>query len=125
MDQTARLRQFYLRCLLVAGMLWAGMPFITAPLVNRGPGDSALSVLTAIFGCSSILLASALAFWHRRVACLWLTFASALLIAASIISARLDQPFGTWELAGIAGCVALAACLDFMELQRWPGALEK
>lgn len=125
MDETARLRQFYLRFLLVVGMLWGGMPFLTAPLVNRGMGNSPLAVLTALFGSLSILPACALAFWRRRVACVWLTFASVVLIAGSIATVRSGERLGGWEMVGIAGCIVIALWLDFMELQRWPGALEK
>lgn len=125
MDEKARLRQFYLRCLLLAGILWSGMPFLTAPLVNRGIAHPPLAVMASIFGCASLLLASVLGFWHRRVACVWLSLSALALLAAMAASARSGSPFRSYETIGVAGSIVIALCLDWMEFARWPGALDK
>jgi len=125
MDETARLRQFYLRFLLVGGMLWGGMPFLTSPLINRGAGSSTVAIAAAVFSSVSLLLACTIGFWRRRIACIWLTFNVLVLIASLAASAMSGEHFGVWEMVGVAGAIAIAFLLDFMELQRWPGALEK
>ena len=125
MDQKSRLQQFYLRSLLVAGMLWGGMPFVTGPLVAQGTGQSHFAIAAALFGSFTILPASALAFWHRRTACVWLTANAVIILAVWGDSLRAGHLINVTESIGIAGSVALAVSLDFMEFRRWPGALQK
>ena len=125
LDQSSRLQQFYLRSLLVAGMLWGGMPFVTGPLVARGTGQSHFAIAVALFSSFTILPACALAFWHRRIACLWLTANAIAIVAVWADSLRSGHLINVTESIGIVGSVALALSLDFMELRRWPGALEK
>jgi hypothetical protein len=125
LDQSSRLQQFYLRSLLVAGMLWGGMPFVTGPLVAQGSGQSHFAIAAALFSSFTILPACALAFWHRRSACVWLTLNAAAIIAVWLDSLRSGHVINFTESVGILGSVALALTLDFMELRHWPGALEK
>lgn len=125
LDQNSRLQQFYLRSLLVAGMLWGGMPFITGPLVAQGTGQSHFSIAAALFGSFTILPACALAFWHRRTACAWLTVNAIAILLVWAESLRAGHPVSLIESIGILGSIALAATLDVMEFRHWPGALEK
>lgn len=125
MDERARLRQFYQRFLLVAGMLWGGMPFLTAPLINRGAIESPVAIAVAVFSSISLLLACTIGFWHRRTACIWLTFNALVIISALAITAAAGRRFDLEETIGVAGSIAIALLLDWMEFQRWPGALQK
>jgi hypothetical protein len=125
MDQSLRLQQFYLRFLLVAGMLWGGMPFVTGPLVAQGTGQSHFAIVAALFSSFSLLPACALAFWHRRIACLWLSANALAIVAVWLDSARAGRSISVTESIGILGSLALAVTLDYMELRRWPGALQK
>jgi len=125
MDEKSRLRQFWLRVLLTVGMLWGTMPLITLPLLTRGPNDTAFDLLAAIFNSLTVLPACALAFWHRRVACIWLTVNAAIVLSAALTWMGRTKSFDLVSAAGYAGSVAIAACLDFMEIKRWPGALER
>jgi hypothetical protein len=127
MDEKTRLRQYWLRVLLFAGILWGTMPLITLPLLSPGRDDTPLEIVAVVFYSITILPASVLAFWHRRMACLWLT-ASALTVAAATIQFKLVQHASghKFDLAvGILGSFFFAGCLDFMELLGWPGALQK
>jgi hypothetical protein len=123
MDEKALLRRFNLRCLLVAGMLLGGMPFITAPLVLRGFSAGYPNLYAAFFNGLTVLPASALAFWHRRTACIWLTLNAVILAVGLAGSMPRSQPFNLLGLLDACGSIALAICLDFMELRRWPAAL--
>src|SRR5579863_5857652 len=79
-DEKAILRRFYLRCLLVVGMLLGGMPFITAPLALHGIIEAYPSLAAAVVNGLTLLPATALAFWHRRIACIWLSINAVILI---------------------------------------------
>lgn len=123
MDEKTLLRRFYMRCLLVAGMLLGGMPFIMTGLVLRGMAVGYPSLFAAVFNGLTVLPASALAFWHRRTACIWLSINAAILLVAWVALAGSGRQFDVGSLLGVCGSIALALCLDFMELRRWPGAL--
>ncbi len=123
MDQKALIRRFNLRCLLVAGMLLGGMPFIMTPLVLHGMSEGFPTLFAAVFNGLSVLPASALAFWHRRVACIWLSINAVILVVGLLGFAHAGGQFDLGALLGPCGSIGLALCLDFMELRRWPGAL--
>jgi hypothetical protein len=123
MDEKALLRQFNLRCLLVAGMLLGGMPFIMTPLVLRGMSEGFPNLVAAVFNGLTVLPASALAFWHRRTACIWLSINAVVLVAGWAGLAHTGRQFDVGGLLGVCGSIALALCLDFIEFRRWPGAL--
>lgn len=124
MNTRDRLRQFYLRFLLAVGMLWGGVPFLAAPLIHGG-ANFPVAVAAAAFNSFSLLVASFIGFWRRRIACVWLTFNALFLIASETISAASGRSLGVEELVGVAGSFAIALLLDVAEFQRWPGALEK
>jgi hypothetical protein len=123
MDEKTILRRFYLRCLLVAGMLLGGMPFIVAPLALRGIVGAYPTLFAAVFNGLSVLPASALAFWHRRIACIWLSINAAILVVGWIGLAHTGRQFDLGAILGSCGSILLAVCLDFIEIRRWPGAL--
>lgn len=106
-------------------MLWGGMPFVTGPLVARGTIQSHFAITAALFSSFTILPACALAFWRRRLACVWLTANAIAILWVWGASLRSGHLIHFTESVGILGAVALAATLDFMELRHWPRALEK
>jgi energy-coupling factor transporter transmembrane protein EcfT len=123
MDQKALIKRFNLRCLLVAGMLLGGMPFIMTPLVLHGMSEGMPNVFAAVFNGLSVLPASALAFWHRRIACIWLSINAAILVVGWIGLIHTGWQFDLGAILGPCGSIALALCLDYVEIRRWPGAL--
>jgi hypothetical protein len=125
MDERSRLRQFWLRVLLALGLLWGTVPLITVPFVFRGANDSTFDVLVAVFNCLTILPACILAFWHRRMACIWLTFNGAMLATAVALSVRRIHQYDLRAIVGIFVPVLIAICLDFTEAKHWPGALDQ
>ena len=124
MDEQSRLRQFWLRLLLAFGIFWGLVPLITVLFITRGVNDSVLDVLAPIINNLTILPASILAFWHRRLACIWLSANAALLlpVAISVMVRNHQHHFGT--IVSVTVPVLIAFCLDFMEISRWPAALE-
>jgi len=125
MDQTSRLRQFWLRVLLTVGLLWGTMPPIAIAFVIadwKGP----IFVLAAqIFNAFTILPACALAFWHRRTACIWLSINAVLAAAALAFCIPNPRLLNLPEMTALAGPLIIAVWLDFMEIKGWPGALAR
>lgn len=123
MDEKVRLRQFWLRCLFALGLFWGLIPLITLPFITRGAGDSTLDVLAAVSNGLTLLPASILGFWHRRVACVWLT-ANASIVAASVVAYILrNHEYRVGNMIGASVSVLLALILDMTEARRWPPAL--
>lgn len=125
MDGESRDRQFWMRVLLIGGFLCGTLPLITIPLVLRDTNINAFEMLALIFNGLSVLPASALAFWHRRIASVWLTIDAGVVTAALVNSFRGGGRFDAEETAWLIGSIAVAVCLDFMEFRRWPEALQK
>jgi hypothetical protein len=123
MDQKALIKRFNLRCLLLAGMLLGGMPFIMTPLVLKGMTAGFPNHFAAVFNGLTVLPASALAFWHRRIACIWLSINAAILIVGGIGLAHAAWQFDLAALLGPSCSIVLAFTLDLIELRRWPNAL--
>jgi hypothetical protein len=124
-DEKLRLRQFWLRVLLALGMLWGTGIFIMVPLVFRGANDTSFDVFAAVFNGLTILPACALAFWHRRVACIWLSANAATVVIAATSWMGRTREFPVGPVIGVAVSVFVALCLDYMELWRWPAALQR
>ena len=124
-DERSRMRQFWLRVLLVLGMLWGTMPFITVPLLFKGANDTPFDVFAAAFNGLTVLPACALAFWHRRIACIWLSANAVTVVIAMISFMGRTRAFSPETTIGACGSVIVALCLDYMDLLRWPTALQK
>lgn len=124
-DQGMQARQFWLRALLVAGILWGFMPFVLTPFITKGAHDTWFDIFASVLNSLTLLPACTLAFWHRRVACFWLS-ANAIVLAVAL--ATYIQRTGRFESAMIlevAGPILFALCLDFIEARRWPAALRR
>ncbi|HEY5056442.1 MAG TPA: hypothetical protein VII58_09790 [Acidobacteriaceae bacterium] len=125
MDDRRRLRQFYLRFVLALGIFWGTMPLAMLPFIFRGSDDSMFNILSVVLNSLTILPASVLAFWHRRIACVWLTI-NATMVTCSLTSWTLrTHDYNVGAIIGGVGSVTLAVMVDWMELCRWPSALDR
>lgn len=119
------LRQYWLRVLLAIGLLWGTMPPITIAFVILGWSGPVFVLGAMIFNAFTVLPACALAFWHRRAACVWLTVNGILAAAALAITFEHPNLLSVPEMAALGGPVVVAALLDFMEIKGWPGAVNR
>lgn len=85
--------------------------------------DTPIDAWAAISNGLTILPASLLAFWHRRVACVWLTINAALVVSAMTSFALRNHEYHTGSIIGAGVSALLAVLLDVTEYRRWPGAL--
>lgn len=123
MDTKSADRQFWLRFLLVVGLLCGTMPLITFPVVLRGWTGSGFGFFAIAFSALTVLPACALAFWHRRIACVWLTVNAVVVFVAAV--QRLVPAFDLGTILDIVSPVVIAGALDYTEFAHWPGALER
>jgi hypothetical protein len=117
-------KQFWLRVLLFAGLLWGTSVLIKIPFIIRDEHDSWFTVFVAVLNGLTILPATALAFWHRRIACIWLSLDVVLVIVAMILYRHQGAHIDPGEFIGLSITFALAVCLNWYELRRWPMALD-
>ncbi len=124
MDEKDRLRQLYLRTLLGLGITWGCALFIAAPFIFRGKDDTTFEVCMAVFNSVTIMPACILAFWHRRMACIWLTVNAIGIVFAWALSINRIRSITVSIAIGLAVPVLIAATIDWMELRSWPKALQ-
>jgi len=124
-DDQARTRQFWLRTVLVVGILWGFLPLVMAPFITKGAHDTNYDIVASVLNSLTILPACALAFWHRRIACIWLSV-NAVVLAGALAGfiQRTRKPDWTM-IAEVAGPILFALCLDYAEARRWPAAVER
>jgi thiamine transporter ThiT len=123
-DEKSRMPRFWLRTLLAIGMLWGFLPFVMAPFITKGPSDTIFDIFASIFNSLTVLPACIFALWHRRIACIWLSIDSVLLLIAVTTFIRRTGKFELAMILEVAVPIAIALCLDFMEARRWPGAVD-
>jgi hypothetical protein len=124
-EDRLRMRQFWLRTFLVVGILWGFLPFVTAPFITKGPSDTYYDIFASVLNSLTVLPACALAFWHRRIACVWLSLNAVVLSVALATFIQRTSTIDKVMIAEVAGPVLFALCLDFMEARRWPPAIAK
>ncbi len=122
-DEKLQMRQFWLRALLVVGLLWGGMPFLTLPLVLMGAVAAPFGLMVALVNGLTVAPACTLAFWHRRAACIWLSLNAVVCAVAIALSKHETGDRSFVATISLAGSALIALCLDFMEIRRWPAAL--
>jgi hypothetical protein len=91
-----------------------------------------MGVIAAPFGLfvtivNGVIVAPActLAFWHRRSACIWLSLNAVVVgMAIALMKPQTSEVYLDGTI-GLAGSVLIALCLDFMEIRRWPPALNR
>lgn len=120
MDEKPGLQQFWHRSLLVMGILWGIIPLVTLPFIIRGTNDSSLDILAAISNGLTIFPASVLAFWHRRIACVWLSINGILVVTSVALFTLRTHEYQSNAIIGAAVSVLLAVSLVLMEIQQWP-----
>jgi hypothetical protein len=125
MDEKNKMRQYWVRVLLFAGMLWGTMPLLMLVFVLLSANATPFEAFATAFSSLTVLPASVLGFWHRRRACVWLTANAVILLFALAALARHTQAYSVNETIGFVGSILIAVGLDFMELRRWPAALAK
>lgn len=124
-DQKTEMRRFWLRTLLVVGILWGFMPFVLAPFITKGPSDTYFDIVASIVNSLTILPACTLAFWHRRIACVWLSVNAVIIGVALATFIHRTGKFEAMMIVEVIGPILIALLLDVLEAQRWPPALEK
>ncbi len=123
--EKTRMRQFWLRVLLVLGILWGGMPLLTLPLVVMGVIPAPFGLFVTIVNGVIVAPACTLAFWHRRSACIWLNLNAVMAgVAIALLKPQTSEVYLDGTI-GLVGSVVIALCLDFMEIRRWPQALNR
>lgn len=124
-DERTRMRQFWLRTFLVVGILWGFLPFVTAPFITKGPNDTYYDIFASVLNSLTVLPACTLAFWRRRIACVWMSVNAVVLAVALETFIRRTGKFDTMMIVEVAGPVLFALCLDYVEARRWPAAVER
>lgn len=125
LDDKARMQQFWLRTLLVIGILWGFLPFVMTPFITKGAHDTTYDIVASLMNSLTILPACVLAFWHRRIACVWLSVNAVVLAGALATFIRRTGHADSMTIAEVVGPILFALCLDVVEARRWPAALEK
>lgn len=124
-DQKLEMRRFWLRTLLAVGILWGFMPFVLTPFITKGPHDSYFDIVASIINSLTILPACTLAFWHRRIACVWLSINAVIIAVALFTFIHRTGKLESMMAMEVAGPIVMALLLDLLEARRWPAALEK
>ena len=124
-DDQARLRQFWLRTFLVIGILWGFLPFVTALFITKGAHDTTYDIVASVLNSLTILPACALAFRHRRIACIWLSVNAVVLAGALAGFIQRTRKLDWTMIAEVVGPVLFALFLDYAEARRWPAAVER
>ncbi len=131
MTEKSRLQQFYLRVLLVIGLLWGGallvqlILFVMTYMIVTGNKGTPLFMFSFLVNCVTVGPACALAFWRRRLACVWIVLDAILAIASMLLAAPREPSYGPALVVSPSVPIVLAVAFVFIELRRWPGALER
>jgi len=102
--------------------MWGVIPLISTPFIVRGYGDSSFDDWAVVVNSLTITPASALAFWHRRIACYWLTINGALVMISMCSYVLRTQDYRVGALVGAGVSVLYALTLDVIEIRHWPAA---
>jgi hypothetical protein len=119
-------KRLWSRIIFLLGMAWGVIPLISLPMIlfafgGPEPGDL---VLAGLFNGMTVLPASALAFWKRRVASWWL-IADAFVVAMvsfNHLSSYVTQ--GSELIVGILVPALLGGFGLFSEKEKWPTLLD-
>ncbi len=125
MDAKSESRQFLQRCILAVGVLWGFMPFVLVPFITRGPSDTYFDLFASVLNSLTLLPACVLAYWQRRIACIWLSINAVIIASALVMFLARTGNFELWMLVQVAGSVGFAIWLDVVEARHWPAPLEK
>jgi FtsH-binding integral membrane protein len=118
-------QQFWQRCCAALGMMWGLIPLITLPFASGGPTDTPLDMWAAILNGFTLLPASVLVLWHRRLACIWMTLNAVLIVSALTAFTLRNHTYEVGIIIGAAVSVLLAIFFDIAELKRWPQPINR
>ena len=76
-----------------------------------------------VFNALTVAPACVLAFWRRRIACVWLSVNASVIVVSIALAFARGHGVALGSIAGFIGSVIVALCLNFMEIMRWPRAL--
>ncbi len=124
-DEAIRLQRFWQRTVLALGILWGFMPLVLAPFITKGPSDTYFDIFASVLNSVTLLPACALAYWHRRLASIWLSINAVIIASALAMYIARTGQYGVWMIVQVAGSVGFAVWIDVVEAQRWPAPLEK
>ncbi len=122
MNEQSQMRQFWVRVLLTVGILWGFLPFVMAPFITKGAGFTDFDVFASVLNSLTVLPASTLAFWHRRISCVWLSVNAVVLPIALATYMERTGRVNALMIVEVAGPVLIAVCLDVVEALGWPAA---
>jgi uncharacterized membrane protein len=105
--------------------MWGFIPLISLPFISRGARDSTLDIWAVVVNSLTIFPACVLAFWHRRLACVWLTINAGLVVTSMTFYVLRTHQYRVGSIVGTMVSVLLAVLLDLAEVRRWPGALDR
>lgn len=127
MNEKQRSRQFNLRVLLVIGLLWGGALLVQLLLylATRGSAPPSLAARAFVVNCLTVGPASLIAFWFRRIACVWMILDAVLAAIAAFHTAPGAPTYGPVVVVSPLVPILLAAALIFTQLRRWPAALTR
>lgn len=127
MDEQQISQQFWLRVVLAIGLLWGTLLLVEllAFLITATNYGAPLDLIAHLSNSLTLAPVCFLAFWRRRMACVWLVF-NGLLVAASVVGSVLrTHQVSPVSLVVAAVSVLLTIFLVTTEIRRWPGALAK
>jgi len=101
-------------------MLWGLIPLITLPFASGGPTDTPWDVWAAVLNGFTLLPASALVLWHRRIACIWLTLNALVIVIALTAFTLRNHTQHVGVFIGAFVPIFLAIFFDIAEVRRWP-----
>lgn len=131
MNRKAESQQFNLRVLLIIGILWGGallvqlLLFLMTYGVVTGNKGTPLYMFAFLFNCVTVGPACVLAFWRRRMACVWMVLDAILAIASALLATPREPSYGPAIVVSPIVPILLAIAFVFIEIRRWPGALER
>ena len=105
--------------------MWGIIPLISLPFISHGARDSTLDIWAVVMNSLTIFPACVLAFWHRRVACVWLTINAGLVITSMTFYVLRTHQYRVGSIIGTVVSALLALFLDMAEVRGWPGALDR
>ncbi len=125
--QTDGLRQFWSRLVFFLGMLWGFIPFISLLKVvfTIGPNDMASNVLAEVLNSLTILPASVVVFWRRKLASWWF-LADAALILYAVLRRVPNGWHDRWLAVMVIAVPLFLGCFGlFTEKLGWPPLLDR
>lgn len=121
------LRRFWGRVVYFLGMMAGFIPIILLPsgIFSVANNNPASAVLVQAFNCLTVLPASVLAYWQRKVAAWWLIVDAAAIFFVALRYAP-GGPVDRWQIFLLAAVpLFLGGFGLFAEMKGWPRLLDR